>query len=72
MAWSKEDVATLKLAACWNDTIEEIAYMLGKDPDLVASKAQELGLRVSHLHDVRHAGQGVSMSTKAYQEGMQP
>ena len=53
MPWSTEDIATLKLSACWNDTAEEIAYILNKDPDAVASKAAELGLTLSRLHEVR-------------------
>jgi hypothetical protein len=51
-AWSKEDIAALKLSAFWNDTAEEIAYMLCRDPEEVVAKARELGLRLQRLHEV--------------------
>jgi hypothetical protein len=52
MSWSKREIAVLKLSAFWNDTAEEIAYMLDRDPDDVAAKAQELGLRLYRLYEV--------------------
>jgi hypothetical protein len=52
MPWSREDIATLKLSAFWNDTAEEIAYMLSRDPDDVAAKARELGFRLYRLYEV--------------------
>src|SRR5688500_4316788 len=52
LSWSKHDIATLKLSAFWNDTAEEIAYMLGMDPDEVIAKANELGLRVARISDL--------------------
>ena len=52
MSWSKRDIATLKTSAAWNDSIEEIAYMLAKDPLEIEKKARELGLRIYHLQDL--------------------
>jgi hypothetical protein len=52
MSWSKDEVATLKLSASWNDTAEEIAYMLARDPEDIVAKARELGIRLGRLHEL--------------------
>jgi hypothetical protein len=51
MAWSKSEIATLKMSLFWNDTAEHVAFVLGRDVNDVQAKAQELGISLKRLRD---------------------
>jgi hypothetical protein len=55
MAWSREDISTLRMSLFWNDTAEEIAAVLSKDVSEVLAKAAELGLSLKRLDEITGA-----------------
>jgi hypothetical protein len=55
MDWSRADVSTLKMSFFWNDTAEDVAFILGKDLNDVQAKAYELGIGLKRLRDYKPA-----------------
>jgi hypothetical protein len=51
MGWSRSEIATLKMSFFWNDTAEDVAFILGRDANDVQAKAQELGISLKRLRD---------------------
>jgi hypothetical protein len=51
MAWSMSDISTLKMSVFWNDTAEDVAFILGKSVDEVQAKAAELNIHLNRLRD---------------------
>src|SRR4051812_7885694 len=49
MAWSTSDISTLKMSFFWNDSAEDVAFILGKDVAEVQAKARELGIHLQTL-----------------------
>jgi hypothetical protein len=53
MGWSRSEIATLKMSFFWNDTAEDVAFILGRDTNDVQAKAQELGISLKRLRDYK-------------------
>jgi hypothetical protein len=53
MAWSTSDISTLKMSFFWNDSAEDVAFILGKDVAEVQAKARELGIHLQTLRGYR-------------------
>src|SRR3954469_26001453 len=51
--WSRADIATLKMSLFWNDTAEDVAFILGNDVNEVQAKAHELGVGLKRLRDYK-------------------
>src|SRR3954452_2970386 len=49
MAWSISDISTLKMSFFWNDSAEDVAFILRKDVAEVQAKARELGIHLQTL-----------------------
>jgi hypothetical protein len=53
MSWSRADISTLKMSFFWNDTAEDVAFILGKDVNEVQAKGYELGIGLKRLRGYR-------------------